>query len=130
MNLGHTPTPDALERALHASLKAVDPGAGFTTALEARLAAQQPVRPITVMNIPQRQRRLYSASLGLAASIVMALGIGWQLLNVQAEERAQLARAQQARLHMQVLLALEITSERLGQAQRHIEQYQLQEKTP
>jgi hypothetical protein len=111
MNFGDANTPDPLERALQASLRPVDPGADFTAALLGRL------RPV--------QRPWHTASLALAASVVMALAMGWQLLEVQ-----QAQQAQQARIQTQLLLALEITSERLGLAQQRIEQYQLQENHP
>jgi hypothetical protein len=55
---------------------------------------------------------------------VVALAVGWQLQELRA-----LHVAQQTRAHTQLLLALEITGDQLGQAQRHIEQYQLQEKS-
>jgi cytochrome c peroxidase len=71
-----------------------------------------------------RQRRLHSASLALAASVVMALAVGWQLRDVRAVQLAE-----QARIHTQLALALEITSERLGMVQQRIEQYQSQENT-
>jgi hypothetical protein len=127
-----------LEKALQASLRAVDPGTSFTAALQARLAradldalaAGRASPGAGVRAVPSiRQRRQHSASLALAASIVVALGVAWQVLDLRAEQRAAQARLQQAQLHTQVLLALEITSERLSLAQRRIEQYPSQEKT-
>lgn len=130
MNAGDRNDPDRLERALQVSLRAVDPGADFTAAVQARLAVAS-VRALPAaprLAVPSvRQRRLHAASLAMAASIVVALAGSWQLLDLRTEARAQLARQEQARIHRQLLLALEITSERLGQAQQHIEQYQSQE---
>jgi hypothetical protein len=121
---------DRLERALHAALRPVDPGAAFTAALQARLATadsrSQVLRPTTV----PRHRRLYLAALAVAASIVVAMGIAAQIEELRGEQRAALARAEQARVHTQLLLALEITSERLGLAQQRIEQFQAQERNP
>ncbi|HEV2703845.1 MAG TPA: hypothetical protein VGV09_19625 [Steroidobacteraceae bacterium] len=129
MNPGDAKTPDRLERALQASLRSIDPGADFTTALMARLATA-PTHAVSALTAPSiRHRRLHSASLGLAASVLVALAVGWQLLDVRAAQRAEQARIEQTRIHTQLLLALEITSERLGQAQQRIEQYQSQEKT-
>jgi hypothetical protein len=123
---------DRLERALHAALRPVDPGAAFTAALQARLAsagsrAQVPVLRAAAMT---RHRRLYLASLAVAASVVLGIGIAAQIAELRGEERAALARAEQARVHTQLLLALEITSERLGLAQQRIEQFQAQERNP
>ena len=127
-----------LEKALQASLRAVDPGTTFTAALQARLArtdldalAADRASPTAVVGrIPSiRQRRQHSASLALAASIVVALGVAWQWLDLRAEQRTAQARLEQDQLHAQVLLALEITSERLSLAQRRIEQYPSQEKS-
>jgi hypothetical protein len=123
MNFGDAKTTDRLERALQASLRPLDPGADFTAALMARLATAPPGAASTAMAPSARHRRLHSASLALAASVVVALAVGWQVLDVRAAQRAELAR-----LHTQLLLALEITSERLGMAQQRIEQYQSQEK--
>ncbi len=51
------------------------------------------------------------------------MGIGAQIEELRGQQRAALARAEQARAHTQLLLALEITSERLGLAQQRIEQF-------
>jgi hypothetical protein len=126
MSSGDANTTDRLERALQASLQPVDPGTGFTASLLARLAMAQQL-PSKAGSVPDfHRRRGHSTSLGLAASIVVALAVGWQLRYVQAEQHAQQTRLQQTR--EQLLLALEITSERLSLAQRRIAQYQSQEK--
>jgi anti-sigma-K factor RskA len=126
MSSGDAKTTDPLERALQASLQPIDPGAGFTASLQARLATAQQI-PYTRGSVPElHHRRAYSSTLALAASIVVALAVGWQLRYVQAEQRAQQTRLQQTR--DQLLLALEITSEHLSLAQRRIAQYQSQEK--
>ncbi len=129
MNSSDAKTPDRLEHALQASLRAVDPGAAFTAAFMARLAAAPADAPRSAIVPNIRFRRLHSASFGLAASVVVALAVGWQLLDVRAAQRAEQARVEQARVHSQLLLALEITSERLTLAQQRIEQYQSQEKS-
>jgi hypothetical protein len=110
MSAGDAKPTDRIERALHASLRPVDPGANFTAMVQARLATAVPPRP----------RWRYSASLALAASIVVASAVGWQLQDLHL---------QQAHAQTQLLLALEITSERLGQVQRRIEQYQSRENS-
>ncbi|HTY95092.1 MAG TPA: hypothetical protein VMC02_14470 [Steroidobacteraceae bacterium] len=133
MNPGDSRTSDRLERALQASLRPVDPGVNFTIALQARLAsADLRDRPdgaaAGIANsggVPRVSRRLHSASMGLAASLVAALAVGWQLQNLRAVERAD-----QVRVQAQLLQALEITSERLSLTQRQIEQFSSQEKTP
>jgi anti-sigma-K factor RskA len=123
---------DRLERALCAALRPVDPGAAFTAALQARLVTADLRPQVAVLRPPtvSRHRRLYLASLAVAAAIVVALGIAAQIAELRGEERAALARAEQARAHAQLLLALEITSERLGLAQQRIEQFQAQERNP
>jgi hypothetical protein len=135
MNADDAKPTDRLERALQASLRPVEPGADFTATLQARLAAAA-LRP-QILPVPAAvgqslsrgvPRWLYSASLALAASLVVVLAVGWQLQDLRAQQHADQARLQD-RLHSQVLLALEITSERLGQAQQRIEQYQSQEKS-
>ena len=129
MNAGDAKPTDRLEQALQASLRAVDPGADFTAAVQARLATGAG-RPLVHPAQPpaSRPRGLYSAALALAALTVVALAVGWQLQDLRAQRHSDQVRLEQARIHTQLLLALEITSERLGLAQRRIEQYQSQEK--
>jgi anti-sigma-K factor RskA len=128
MNSGDSFHQDRLERALHASLRPVDPGASFTVAVQARLASgHAPSNHASSMPSAQ-QWRLHQASVALAASVVMALVVGWQLHSVQRTPDTTQSGANSSRVQMQVLMALEITSERLGLAQRRIEQYQSQEK--
>ena len=131
-DLHSTDAADRLERALQAALRPVEPGPAFTAALQARLATAGSRAPVAVLQpvTVSRHRRLYLASLAVAASIVVAMGIGAQIAELRGEQRAALARAQQARVHTQLLLALEITSERLGLAQQRIEQFQAQERNP
>jgi anti-sigma-K factor RskA len=123
---------DRLERALHSALQPVDPGPAFTAALQARLVTADLRSQVTVLRpvTMSRPRRLYLASLAVAASIVVVMGITAQIAELRGEQRDALARAQQTRAHTQLLLALEITSERLGLAQQRIEQFQAQERNP
>jgi hypothetical protein len=125
MNAGDAKPPDRLERALQASLRPVDPGADFTATLQTRLATAV-LRPLgATAQAPARPPRWrYSLAQALAASVVVALAVGWQWQDLHA-----LRQAEQARVQTQLLLALEITSERLGRAQQRIEQYQSQEKS-
>ena len=126
---GTDASEERLERSLRAALQPVDPGAAFTAALQARLlsaGSHAPVAVLRPLTVP-RHRRVYLVSLAVAASIVIAMGIGAQIAELRGEQRAALA--EQARAHTQLLLALEITSERLGRVQQRIEQYQLQEKS-
>jgi hypothetical protein len=131
MNVGDAKPTDGLERALQASLRPVDPGADFTAAVQARLATAALCPRVAAAPAPAtRPRWLYSASLALAASLVLALAVGWQWQELQVQRQAEQVRLAQARrIQTQLLLALEITSERLGQAQQRIEQYQSQEKS-
>ncbi|HEY4342366.1 MAG TPA: hypothetical protein VGM97_20675 [Steroidobacteraceae bacterium] len=130
MNADDAKPTDRLERALQASLRPVDPGADFTTAVQERLARAAQYPAVHTAHTPSvRPRWLFSTALASAASIVVALAVGWQLQDLQAARHAELVRLEQARLKNQLLVALEITSERLGQAQRRIEQYQSQEKS-
>jgi len=129
MNAGDAKPVDRLERALQASLRPVDPGADFTAALQARLAtvALRPVVYRAPASHPRWVHSLYPASLALAATIVVALAVSWQWQDLRMQQQAEQVRLEQARLHSQLLVALEITSERLGQAAQRIEQYQSRE---
>lgn len=139
MNSGDHKPADRLERALAASLRPVDPGADFTAALQARLAMAAVHGEVAPVDPPGQNghrsafrkgpRWLYSGALALAASSVVALAVGWQLRDLQGLQRAELVRVEQTRVRTQLLLALEITSERLGRAQQRIEQYQSLEKS-
>ena len=130
MNAGDVKPTDRLERALQASLRPVDPGADFTATLQARLAIaalRSPVLHPAPARHPRWVHSLYSASLALAATIVVALAVGWQWQDLRMQRQAEQVRLEQARIHTQLLVALEITSERLGQAAQRIEQYQSRE---
>jgi hypothetical protein len=128
MKSGDADSPDRLERALQASLRPVDPGAQFTMALQARLSRIDS-RSVVVATVPSRHHhRLYEVSLALAASIVIVLAVGWQLRNLHTEQAMARADLEQSRIHTQLLVALEITSEGLSRAQQRIEQYRSQEK--
>ena len=139
MNAGDAKSTDRLENALQASLRPVDPGAEFTAALQARLAVTalrplfQPVEVGAVIGHPSVAKgpwqSLYTVSVALAASVVVALAVGWQMQELKAQRHTEQVRLEQTRVHTQLLLALEITSERLGRAQQRIEQYQSQEKS-
>jgi hypothetical protein len=131
MNIGDAKPTDRLERALQASLRPVDPGADFTAAVQARLAKAALRPPAAAAQAPaSRPRWAYAASFALAASMVVALAVGWQWQELQVQRQAEQVRLEQARRSQtQLLLALEITSERLGRVQQRIEQYQLQEKS-
>ena len=130
MKAGDAQPTDRLERALQASLRPVDPGPDFTAAVQARLARAALHPLVHAGRTPAtRAHWRYSASLGLAASIVVAVAVGWQWQDLHAQRQAEQVRREQARIQTQLRVALEITSERLGQAQRRIEQYQLQEKS-
>lgn len=87
-----------LEKALREALRPVDPGAGFTGRVLARLAAQ-----------PQTGRRVW-IPLALAASLVAAVvvGLGWH-------ERREL-RGLEAR--RELLEALRVTNQKLELANR------------
>jgi anti-sigma-K factor RskA len=130
MSAGEAKPTERLERALQASLQPVDPGEDFTARLQARLAtaALQPPGHAAQPSAGHPRWR-YSASLALAASIVMAVAVGWQLQDLHVQRQADQVRLQQTRVQTQLLLALEITSERLGEVQQRLEQYQLQEKS-
>ena len=129
MNAGDAKPTDRLERALQASLRPVDPGAEFTATLQARLAtaALLPLAYPAPARHPRWVHSVYSASLALAATIVVALAVGWQWQDLRMQRQAEQVRLEQTRIHAQLLVALEITSERLGQAAQRIEQYQSRE---
>ncbi|HTV78062.1 MAG TPA: hypothetical protein VMF03_07380 [Steroidobacteraceae bacterium] len=125
------PSADRLERALRAALQPADPGPAFTIALQARLMTGGARPPVAAPSraVP-RQLRVYHGVLAVAAAIVVAMGIAAQIEELRGAQRAALARAQQERVHSQLLMALEITGERLGLAQQRIAQFQAQEQNP
>ncbi len=130
MNAGNTRNSDNLERALRSSLQPVDPGPGFTAALERRLANPDwRAAPVAAAVMPSaRQRRWHAATVALAASTLLVLAVGWQLSNLRLERQAAQANREQ-RVHAQLLRALAVTADRLGRAQQSIELYQSKEKS-
>jgi len=127
-----TASGDRLERALRAALRPVDPGAAFTAVLQARLVTADLRPQVARVAAPDRipPPPPVPCVAGGGGRDCRGAGIAAQIAELRGEERAALARAEQARAHAQLLLALEITSERLGLAQQRIEQFQAQERNP
>ncbi len=78
--------------------------------------AEQPAVAVVTFLPSARQRRWHAATVALAASTLLVLAVGWQLSTLRIEREAAVASRDQ-RIHAQLLLALAITSERLGRAQ-------------
>jgi hypothetical protein len=97
-------TPMKIEDSLRAALRPQDPGPAFTAGV---MAAVEPAR-----SRPRRTGR--PLQVALAASVVVtAVGLG--LLQQQRAERRRIETTRQ-----QLVLALEITSERLNQVQQRL----------
>ncbi len=97
-----------VEQRLRESLAARDPGTDFDTAVMTRLARQQAAPP---------RRRAWRVPAALAATVLAAaFGLHWYAV-----------RQREARAHEQLLLALQITSYELNQAQLKLVRYDIQE---
>ena len=91
-----------IEDSLRDALRPQDPGTQFTTRVMAAVNAA-----------PHRRRMRLQLPMALAASVIVT-AIGLALLHQQAEHR----RGEAAR--QQLVLALEITSEKLNQVQQRL----------
>ena len=101
---------DRFEKQLKNALRPVDPGPDFLAGVMRRVQTLEPAA-----NPPEGLRRTVRArsrwlTVGLAASLVAAVGI------VQIQERREEAEGQRAR--QQLLAALHVTSEKLNLAYR------------
>jgi negative regulator of sigma E activity len=91
-----------LERRLRSSLRAVDPGAGFTPRVMARIAAE----PVPVARTPRVGAVASWLTFGLAASVVLAVLLAheWQVRRLEQGREAR----------RQLIEALRVTDEKLN----------------
>ena len=107
-----------LERQLRDALRPVDPGARFTAAVEARMAAAPVAVPL--------QSRRWALPASLAASVAATLLVA-AFTGLYIEQRHQQQRVAQAQA--QLIQALDITSRRL-EAVHHRLETQFAEDSP
>lgn len=104
----------SLEHELRRALSRKDPPAGFDDRVMARLAAGETVR----MRPPGR--RWSRAVLPLAASVMLAFGATYFVQQQQERERREQLQTEQAA--QDVVLALQIASEKISAAQAKVEE--------
>ena len=105
----------SLEHELRRALSRKDPPAGFDDRVLARVAARETVR----MTPPRR--RWPHAVLPLAASLMLAFGATYYMQQQQERERRE-ERLQTEQAAQDVVLALQIASEKISAAQAKVEE--------
>jgi hypothetical protein len=110
----------SLEHELRRALSRKDPPGGFDDRVLARVASGVTVR------IGRHRRRWSRAALPLAASVMLAFGATYY---VQQHRQAREAEAQTERAARDVVLALQIASETVSEAQAKLEEVTRYEPT-
>jgi|SRR5687768_11649142 hypothetical protein len=111
-----------LEHELRRALERKDPPSGFDDRVLSRIAAGE-----TVQMRPAR-RRWSRVSLPLAASLMVAVGAGYYVQR-HGEQQAREQRAQTEQAAHDVVLALQIASEKISAAQAKVEEITRYEPT-
>ena len=113
-----------LEQELRRALTRKDPPSGFDDRVLSRIAAGDTVR------VPQPKARWVRFPLPIAASLMLAVGAAYYVQYQQYHDRQE--RAQQAhveRAAREVVLALQIASETISEAQAKVEEITRYEPT-
>ena len=102
-----------LERQLRRALERKDPAAGFDNRVMSRVATAAGAQPVT------RARRNSVVFLPVAASLILAFGAAYY---VQQQRSADVASAHTEQAAHDVVLALQIASEKIAAAQAKVEE--------
>ncbi len=105
----------SLEQELRRALSRKDPPSGFDDRVVSKILAGETVR------MPIVRSRWSRASLPLAASLMLAFG-GTYYVHEQQERAAREQRAQTEQAARNVVLALQIASEKISAAQAKVEE--------
>ena len=114
----------SLEHELRRALKRKDPPSGFDDRVLSRIAAGDTAR------VPQARPRWTRLPLPIAASLMLAVGAAYYVQYQQYQDRQQ--RAEQAQVEeaaREVVLALQIASETISEAQAKVEEITRYEPT-
>ena len=122
----------SLEQELRRALRRKDPASGFDDRVLSRIAAgpSTRLRPRETVRIPQAQTRWVRFPLPIAASLMLAIGAAYYVQYQQhqdAQHREQQARVEQTA--RDVVLALQVASETISEAQAKVEEITRYEPT-
>lgn len=113
----------SLEQDLRRALSRKDPPAGFDAKLLSRVAAGETVRT------PAPIRRRRRAALPIAASLILLFGASYYVQQEQQQRHTREAQAQTEQAARDVVLALQIASEKISAAQAKVEEITRYEPT-
>jgi len=113
----------SLEQELRRTLSRKDPPAGFDNKVLSRIAARETV------STPAQVRRWPRAVLPIAASLILAFGASYYLQQEQQQRHTREAQAQTEQAARDVVLALQIASEKISAAQAKVEEITRYEPT-
>ena len=113
----------SLEQELRRALKRTDPPSGFDDRVLSKIAAGGRVRA------PIARQRWSRAALPIAASLILAFGATYYVRQQQQQRQAHDQRAQAEQTAHDVVLALQIASEKISAAQAKVEEMTRYEPT-
>jgi uncharacterized protein HemX len=121
----------SLEQELRRALRRKDPASGFDDRVLSRIAADPSTRLNTrdTVRVPKMQPKWMRFPLPIAASLMLALGAAYYVQYQQQDQqhREQQAHAEQAA--RDVVLALQIASDTISEAQAKVEEITRYEPT-
>lgn len=112
-----------LEQDLRRALSRKEPPAGFDDKVLSRIAAGETV------NTPPPMRRWPRATLPIAASLILLFGASYYVQQEQRLRHTREAQAQTEQAARDVVLALQIASEKISAAQAKVEELTRYEPT-
>ena len=112
-----------LEQDLRRALSRKDPPTGFDDKVLSRIAAGETVRT------PAPIRRWPRAALPIAASLMLLFGASYYVQQAQQQRHMREAQAQTEQAARDVILALQIASEKISAAQAKVEEITRYEPT-
>ena len=113
----------SLEQDLRRALSRKDPPAGFDEKVLSRIAAGETVRT------PAQISRWPRAVLPIAASVILLFGASYYVQQEQQQRHRREAQAQTAQAARDVVLALQIASEKVSAVQAKVEEITRYEPT-
>ena len=111
-----------LDQELRRALSRKDPPAGFDRKVLSRIAAGQTVKT-------QAPIRWTRAALPIAASLILLFGASYYVQQEQQQRHTRAAQAQTEQAARDVVLALQIASEKISEAQAKVEEITRYEPT-
>jgi hypothetical protein len=121
----------SLEQELRRALRRKDPASGFDDRVLSRIAAgpSTRLRAHETVRVPQMRARWVRFPLPIAASLMLAIGAAYYVQYQQRQDQQRAQRAQVEQSARNVVLALQVASQTISEAQAKVEEITRYEPT-